>query len=469
MNIQEEQAYILSENNTAQQQLIDILETLTPENTKELNIGIPLSGDLDFSILGSMGFTHIKTIHLGEGKITKIKNIPNTVIKLHCAKNILTVLTLPKLIQVLNCSNNHISHIELDGIHQLTILHCSNNELIELANLPETIEEIYCDHNNITRLNLDGLNSLKILHCSHNKLMIMQNLPAQLEDLQMDNNPMTIIEHVAAANKSADNESVEIKVSFIEGLNEYFRLKNKYEESVHDLKHKAFNSVKSRKAGKLKVASVKPVCVNCKRKVGSIFMKLNDTYTAKCGDMDSPCNLNIQIYNGYFMNYEQTLNISKEIVDDAKTAIITQKLDTLFNYLSESLSARLFKKELENYTESSELYKPLYEIYDQLHNNMHKRELIERKNAEIYELLERIQVMLNEYTDSQNEEILLAAVQLQKDDLIPKIEFLRRLKYEIMEMVEDKNEILHLVQNEIPLSKIDYTYSEPSRVVKFTK
>ena len=104
-----------------------------------------------------------------------------------------------------------------------------------------------------------------------------------------------------------------------------------------------------------------------------------------------------------------------------------------------------------------------------MHNNQHKRELIERKTSEIYELLAKIQVMLNEYTDSQNTEILLTAVQIQKDELIPKIEFLRRLKYEIMEMAEDKNEILHLVQNEIPLSKIDYTYSEPSRVVKFTK
>ena len=470
MNIQEERQYILSENNTAQRQLIDILDTLPPSTTHKLNISIPLSGEVDFSVLDSMGFNHIKSIHLAEGKITQIKHIPNSVTIFHCPKNILIKLDLPKQIKDLNVSYNHINKFEFTGIHDLVKLNCSHNELTELDELPDSIREIECEYNNITRFDLDGLNSLKVLHCSHNKLMIIQNLPPQLEDLQMDNNPMAEIEHLARGeSKTAKVEAeTETKVDYIEGLNEYFRLKSKYENKVNEMKKTAFKSSTNKKVGKRKASSVKPPCVNCKRPVGSIFSKHDEKYVAMCGDKDSPCNFNIQIMNGYFFNAEALLTTSKESVDDAKTSIIIQKLDTLFNYMSEARSTVLFKKELENYTEASELYKVQYDIYDQLHNNMHKKELIERKNSEIYELLENIQIMLNEYVKTQNEEILKTLVQMQKDELVPKIEFLRRLKYEIMEMHEDKHEVLHLVQNAIPLSKIDYTYSEPRRVIKFT-
>lgn len=470
MNIQEERQYILSENNTAQRQIIDILDTLPISSTHKLNISIPLSGEIDFSILDSMGFVHIKSIYLAEGKITQIKHIPNSVTIFHCPKNILIKLDLPKKIKELNVSHNYIDKIEFTGIHELIKLNCSYNELTELNELPESIEEIKCEHNNITQFNLDGLNSLKILHCSHNKLMIIQNLPTQLEDLQMDNNPMTVIEHLAhdKSTKIIDEES-EIKVDYIEGLNEYFRLKSKYETKVRDMKKTAFKSSNNKKVGKQKVVSIKPPCINCKRPVGSIFTKHDEKYIAMCGDKDLPCNFNIQIMNGYFFNSEALLSTTKESIDDAKTSIIIQKLDTLFNYISETQSTVLFKKELKNYTDESELYKTQYDIYDQLHNNMHKKELIERKNFEIYELLENIQIMLNEYVKTQNQEVLKTLVQIQKDELIPKIEFLRRLKYEIMEMHKDKHEVLHLVQNAIPLSKIDYTYSEPCRVIKFTK
>lgn len=471
MNIQEEREYILSENNTAQQQVNDLLTTLTPSSTVELNIEDALSGNIDFSVLNSLGFTKIKTIHLGKGKITGIIHIPNQVTVFNCADNILTTLSLPKSILELNCANNHISHIGFDGIHSLVKINCSHNELTELAHIPDSIQEIDCDNNHITHLDLNGLTLLKVLHCSNNKLMIIQNLPAKLDDLKMDNNPMAEIEHTATTktNKKAIEKSTEIKIDFMEALREYFRLKAKYEKKMHDLKKTAFQSTTNKRIGKLRAASVKPQCVNCNRKVGSIFFKKDDKLVALCGDKDNPCNLNIQLYSGIFFNYENALTSHKSILYDTKDAIITQKLDTIFNYLSESQSSVLFKKELDNYNETSIAYKEIFDDYEKTYNNMHKRELIQRKNSEIYELVETIHTMMNEYTKTNNTEILKTAVQMQMEELIPKIEFLRRLKYDIMEMVEDKNEQYHLVQREVPLSKIDFTYSEPSHVIKYVK
>jgi hypothetical protein len=471
MNIQEEKTYILSENNTAQQQLIDLLDTLNSASTVELNIEDALSGALDFSVLGSMGFTKIRKINLGKGKITSIDHIPNTVTKFNCSHNILMSLKLPPAISELNCSHNHISDLELEGIHHLTKLNCEYNELTQLDPIPESIREIECSHNHITRLDLNDLTELRVLHCSHNKLMIIQNLPIQLEDFRMDNNPMAEIEHIARNAKTKTQAKVvaasETKIDYIEGLHEYFRLKNSYYSAIAVLKKKEFQKATNPTAGKRKANAVKPKCINCKRPVGSIFAKRDDKYIALCGDKDKPCNLNIQIYSGFYINTERLLYMNRELLDDSKEAIIRQKLDTLFNYISELRSAALFKKELDNYNETSQFYKDYYDKYEQTYNNMHKRELIVRKNEEIYELLETIQTMLNEYEKTNNSEILKTAVQMQMDDLMPKLGFLRRLKYEIMEMVEDKQEVLHLVQREVALNNMDFTYSEPGRVVKY--
>lgn len=95
---------------------------------------------------------------------------------------------------------------------------------------------------------------------------------------------------------------------------------------------------------------------------------------------------------------------------------------------------------------------------------MHKRELFRRKMDEIYEILGNVRGILDEYQKTGNREILKTAVQMQKDDLIPKTELLQQLKYEVMEMDDDK-----LVQRELPLSKLTFSYGEPAHIMKFTR
>lgn len=485
MNIQEERQFILSENNTAQQQVIDFLETLIPSSTTELHFSDALSGEIDFSVLNSMGFKKIKSIHLGEGKVTDISHIPKTVSRFFCEKNILITLEdLPSTIVEIHCSHNHIRDIELSGLSNLVKLNCSYNELTKLENIPESIQEIYCDNNDISQLDLDNLFHLKTLHCSNNKLMVIKNLPSQLVELKMENNPMAEIDHMARDKdeKNTDDKETGVKIDLIEGLQHYFRLKNNYENKRRDKMSHAFHSAKTKRVGKLRAAAVNPPCVNCKRPVGTIFAKKDNKYIALCGDKDAPCNLNIQIFCSTSFNREKTLYTYQEILDESKESIIKQKLDTLFNYINESKSAELFKKELDHYNESARLYKDFLSEYEDIYSNMHKRELIVRKQEDIYELLEAIQSVLNEYQKTNNPELLKTAVQMQKDELIPKIEMLRVMKYEIMEMNDeikvygkDDDKVLllntYLVQKETLLSKNDYSiaFSEPSHVIKFSK
>ena len=466
MNIQEEREYILAENNTAQERLIDILDTLSPGSATEIHISEPLSGEIDFSVLNSLGFKKIKTIYLGEGKITDISHIPNTVSTLVCAHNILISLeNLPESLLVLDCSHNNIKDIDLKPAVHLTNLNCAFNRLTELKNISDSIEELYCDDNEITRIDLFELVSLRILHCSNNRLIVLENLPTNLHELRMENNPMAEIQHNARTEKTKKTEEdTEMKIDYLEGLREYFRLKQKYEKKQTTMKRDAFKRAQNKKTGRMKADAVRAPCINCARNVGTVFAKKDDKYIALCGDISSPCNLNIQIYKGYDFDIEVLLVENKKTLDESKEHIIRQKLDTIFNYLTEKKSAILFKKEMDNYNNSGELYKEMLDKYNNLYNNMHKRELFRRKMDEIYEIIGNVRGILDEYQKTGNREILKTAVQMQKDDLIPKTELLQKLKYEVMEMDDDK-----LVQRELPLSKLTFSYGEPAHIMKFTR
>jgi len=85
---------------------------------------------------------------------------------------------------------------------------------------------------------------------------------------------------------------------------------------------------------------------------------------------------------------------------------------------------------------------------------------------------------LKEYEETENKEILKSAVYIQIKDLLPEIKNLRLLSNELMEMNYDvviaggfgvlplMN--YYLFKNEVALSKNDFTFGEPPRVLQFS-
>jgi hypothetical protein len=226
----------------------------------------------------------------------------------------------------------------------------------------------------------------------------------------------------------------------------------------------------NKKKGKKQLLSYKPQCIKCKRPVGTIFSKSNNNYTAICGDTIQPCSLNIQIYPGEKNNIEYWISLFKEEVDELKETIIRQKLDTLFNYVTEDKSVELFKKELEAYNQDSVILKQYVDMNDELFHNNHKKKLIEQKNEKIFRTIENIRNLLNEYKSTQNRELLKTAVQLQVDELLPETRIIRMMKNEIMELeqktISNHNEY-SIFKYPISLEKMDVFIGEHSKVNKY--
>jgi hypothetical protein len=462
---EEQRRAVIEEENNAMQQFLDFLETLSPEVT-EIVLREPLSGDIDLSILKECNFHMIDRIAFVPGKITSIRNIPLGIKRFECPENLLVELPdCPETIVDLILHHNYLKHIDLSPLKNLKEINVNNNQLTHLVDFPESIESIYCDHNFLTTIDLKGIKNLKVLHCSSNRMVRIENFPEDtIQDFKMENNLMITI-HNATSN---DEEGEGVPVDFPESLDTYFELKKMYERTAYKIKKETFDRAPSKKAARELLKQVKPKCVNCKRPVGSIFMTDKRTYIAKCGDTKSPCNFNIKLYAGSYGSLVYLLEAFHTYTEDGKDTIMKQKLDTLFNYVSESRSIQLFKKHYEEYTETATFLKQLTDEYNDLYHNEERALKIEKKMGDIFKVQERVNELFNKYKENENPQILQDAMTIYKDELRPEIANLRLLQYSLCEMIDEYSD-KKLIQHTIPIEKRDFTFGSFPKVIHFSK
>ena len=484
--IQEERESILRESNTAQTQLENIIQKLKPEIV-DLNLQGSFSGELDLTILGTK-FPRLKTLIFGQGKITDIRNIPSGVSKFVCNHNLLMSLErLPGSLIYLDIDHNFLKTLDLSKTPYLEELHCCDNRLENILDFPSSLTRLYCDQNRLQQLNLLGLSHLKVLHVSDNPLLVLENIPQDIHDYVAENNPLAkettsydyaeweYEEDIRQAADWADKKEVkDRKIKYLDALTIYFKIKNEYENDLLKKRRIAYKKALSKKAGVLRAKKIKGQCYHCHRMVGMEFRSTVEGYVARCGDTHHPCQFIIKLFRGNFSSNEYFLYLFREQLEKEKIEIIRQKLDSLFSYISEESSVKEFKKILDSYNDSNVLYSELLKRNNEINHNEHTKELLQKKQAKVYQFMSKIQSMVQEYKSSPHSQdtqhinyggatgILRTAMELYVKDLLPEVENLRRLKYEIMEM--DNN---RLFQRETGLQKLEYTYGDAPTVEKF--
>ena len=485
--IKDQRETIIKENNTAQQRFNDILDKMN-NIQKTLEIREPLYGDLNLSLLNEEDFKSIDTIILNEGEITNITNIPGGIIKFVCKKNLLfTAPKLPSSLVHLEITENYLSTIDLAKLKKLTHVNLSHNQLTEIENIPKELIELKCSYNQFTHFDLDGLSKLKVLHISNNKITFVENLPLEIVEFVYENNPdIEFRNSPVIPNEKVEEQDIEQEISYQDSLHKYFKLKFDYETKLYQQKKELYKkSGNNIKIARKKISMLKPKCIKCKRAVGTIFTKKDNKYMAMCGNAQDPCKLNIELYAGNFDSLQTKLYEYKDFLEETKDTIIRQKLDTLFNYVDERKSIKKFKQELEDYNILSGALKNLLDTHNENFNNPHKKELIQKKQEIIFEYIENIKKLLEEYEKSDDRDILKSAVEIQVKDLLPETKNLRLLMSEHMEMTMDveylidideygveevgkkTGNVFYLFKHDVALSKLDYANSEEPRVIHF--
>jgi hypothetical protein len=473
MNITEQQREdIIRENNTAQTRLLDILENYSRQATT-LQIEESLHGNIDLTPLRELGFGLIDSIHFSKGEITNIENIPKGISSLICTENLLLYLeNLPSSLTNINVSENIIKYIDVSNLNKLQTLYVSHNKLKHIENLPVSLVEFVADFNQLQQLNLLENINLKLINIANNQMTLIENLPENAK-LIIDNNPSIEFRNADVSQIGGDNDDNNLNnTNYTDAINSYFAMKNEYETKIHNKKKQIYNKEPNKKIAKHLIRQYIPECIKCKRKVGSIFKKENDTYTIICGDTQNPCNLDVRIFAGTLTQFHVMFNALKEGFDDTRDLVIRQKLDTLFDYVSEEDTVKLFKQQNELYITNESLYNQYLEKYNEMYNNPDTARRIHEKQTHMFSLIEKNKELIDEYKKTNNREFLKAAVDLQINEIANEIQNIRILKHEIMEMITQDTgntfPLNTLFQSPVSISKLDYASGEQQRVISFT-
>lgn len=476
--ISEKREQVLRENNTAQYEFEQLLENI-PFDTKEIHITTPLHGDLDLGVLKEKGYESLQSIMIdapsGDGEITDLKNIPYKLKKFKCTNQMITSLDLwLPLAEELVLDGNYLETLDLRTLVTLKVLKCNNNRLKKITSPPKTLEEIYINNNQIKVLDLKELSNLRILYCVNNPGIKLVNVPRTSLDLKIDEHFRNEVDFVEEKEDesyaaSSPSQSLLIHRDYKESLSEYFKLKSQYEKKKRDLMNAAFEKGKTLKQKKNLAREVVAPCIKCKRHVGTIFEQNNTHYIAICGSKTKPCELKIELYRGSYDPLDDLIDLYQENIEQTKETIISQKLDTLFNYVSEEKSVKAFKKKLEDYNFDSAFYKKLLDKYHELHGSDYKRELVKQKVGNIYNLKTHMNTLLDEYVKTQNKVVLKTIMDVYVKEYLPEIHNLRKINYEVMEMNEvgEDSGVYQLFQRDTKLSRDEYLLGEAPKVKQF--
>ncbi|MBO4289384.1 MAG: leucine-rich repeat domain-containing protein [Lachnospiraceae bacterium] len=118
--------------------------------------------------------TKLEVLDCSDNKLTKLDvTILDDLEKLNCSENLLTELTISgnKELERLECQNNELTALDVSKNTKLVLLNCSDNALTTLSvtKNPE-LRALLCSGNSISTLNVTKNPELLILRCYDNKL-----------------------------------------------------------------------------------------------------------------------------------------------------------------------------------------------------------------------------------------------------------------------------------------------------------
>ena len=277
----------------------------------------------------------------------------------------------------------------------------------------------------------------------------------------------------------------ENKFNIDDSLLEYYNLKNRYEKDHYNKYIKPIvlgNYSKLTKRQKFQELK-KPLCINCKQPVGTIFERKyykeykNKTnviiFTATCGNILSPCELNIEIHKSLRETYDKLIKEYDEELNKYKMEIIKLKNKILFlgkNNVNENKYIEEFNKYKDAIVYYSNTIGEYTEENIMINDNPEKNE----KLINLITSLNQIEIMqfkdyIKKYMDDNDDNMLNNAINMYITEIIPKLKEIRDLKYKTMYINhdEDKNKIL--IQSKYSPEEMNFYDKDVDEVVRFIK
>ena len=263
-------------------------------------------------------------------------------------------------------------------------------------------------------------------------------------------------------------------LTIIEAIDEFYRLKEKYESVYYEKYVKPIiKSGKSKREKRVEYSKLpKHECINCKRQVNTIFKISSDNrldlkkFMVKCGDFQDPCPLDIQINYVFREQFDKIIKEGLEKIEIIKLQIIKEKNNALFfdkNVVS------IFDKLTQELTLETEFTG--FSIETNLHrnNNPEKSDLLKKTIDEFGKgCIIPFKQMIKEYMDTGNELILNQATNFYINEMLLKLKEIQVLKYKV-NLVEFDDNTYKLIQLPNSLESTEFFYGSDDKLIKFVK
>ena len=269
-----------------------------------------------------------------------------------------------------------------------------------------------------------------------------------------------------------------------DALNEFYKLKSTYETAYYTkyVKPIILSKDKSKREKRIDYSKLpKAECINCKRNVGTIFSIKNDIeeyvriFTAKCGDSDDPCPLDINIEYAGRYTYDSQIANNDEDLTEIKTKIIKDKNDMMFGYISQPDAIQKFNDKTTELKDITEIAGFVINTNIVINENPEKKVLLKNLEDDFgINYLMPFKNMTKEYDDSNgtDQKKMHEAVKFYVNEMIPKIREIQDLKYET-EFVDceqsDNDDKYFLFQRKNSLTKLEFNFFSKDSVKSFVK
>lgn len=260
------------------------------------------------------------------------------------------------------------------------------------------------------------------------------------------------------------------KQNYLEAFNEFYRLKQQYEDNYRKKKVKIINNDSlSKREKREEIKKIKRPCLICKRNVGMRFSQKGDMLQAECGDQSKPCRFNIQLQRSNYVDKNVLLENINGMMEDSKLKIILIKLNILFGYNTEEEGLSEFEEVSTEIQGNDALKSILDSDMEEFLKDANKRAILDQNEITLYTKIQEIKSFVKQYEETENKKFLSDSVEILVNDIVSLNKKIMQQKYEVSRVDYDSDDgTYHLIQRPFTLNsfqseKID---GEPS-VVKF--
>tara|TARA_Y100000768_G_scaffold386550_1_gene375238 strand:+ start:1905 stop:2720 length:816 start_codon:yes stop_codon:yes gene_type:complete len=210
-------------------------------------------------------------------------------------------------------------------------------------------------------------------------------------------------------NDIIDNDNYK---KYLEEVKRFYKLKRDFYENKQSVKKSVIN-LDSSLESKKKILAKKPnKCINCKRVGGTFFQETNRILKAKCGNIENPCDLNIEIIKFDPMSIISELLNTNISLKKIKKDIVITKLNFLFNYIEEDKAVELFDEYKSKFNTIQENYNKLYYLYNSIVNNEKELEVLKEKNIELNNMINKYNDYIDLYKNTNDKKYIKDAIEI---------------------------------------------------------